>query len=69
MWNIKTKVIPIIMGAIGTISKLFRQFLSNKPRKHEIKEIQQRATLCTAHTELWNVEVQNLAWEITLHVP
>ena len=49
MWNIKTKVIPVIIGATGTISKLFRQFLSNKPGKHEIKEIQKRAALCTAH--------------------
>jgi len=25
MWNVKTKVIPVIIGATGTISKLFRK--------------------------------------------
>ena len=25
MWNVKTKVIPVIIGAIGTISKSFRK--------------------------------------------
>jgi hypothetical protein len=29
MWNAKTKVIPVIIGATGTISKSFRQYLSN----------------------------------------
>jgi hypothetical protein len=24
MWNVKTKVTPVIIGATGTISKLFR---------------------------------------------
>jgi hypothetical protein len=39
MWNIKTKVIPVITGATGTISKSFRQNLSNIPGKHDIKEV------------------------------
>ena len=29
MWNVKAKVIPVIIGANGTISKSFRQYLSN----------------------------------------
>jgi RNase P/RNase MRP subunit POP5 len=37
MWNVKTKVIPVIIGATGTISKLFRKYLSKMPGKHEIK--------------------------------
>jgi hypothetical protein len=49
MWNVKTKVIPIIIGATGTISKSFRQYLSNIPGKH-IKELQKTAILGTAHT-------------------
>ena len=28
MWNIKTKVIPVIIGATGTISKSFRKYVS-----------------------------------------
>ena len=36
MWNVKAKVIPVIIGAIGTISVPLRQYLSNMLRKHEI---------------------------------
>jgi hypothetical protein len=28
MWNVKTKVTPVIIGANGTISKSFRQYLA-----------------------------------------
>ena len=38
MWNVKTKVIPVITGATGTISKSFRKYVSNIPGKHEVKE-------------------------------
>jgi len=31
MWNVKTKVIPVIIGATGTISKSFRKYVSNTP--------------------------------------
>ena len=30
MWNVKAKVIPVIIGVTGTISKSLRQYLSNK---------------------------------------
>ena len=50
MWNLKGRVIAAIIGATGTISKLFRQYLSNTPGKHEIKELQTPAILGTAHT-------------------
>jgi len=33
MWNVKTKVIPVIIGANGTISESFRKYVSNRPRK------------------------------------
>ena len=29
MWNVKTKVIPVIIGATVTISKTFRKYVSN----------------------------------------
>jgi hypothetical protein len=50
MWNIKTNVIPVIIGTTGTISKSFRKYLSNVPGKHEVKELQRTAILDTAHT-------------------
>ena len=49
MWNVKTKVIPVIIGATGTISKSFRKYGSNIPGKHEVKELQKTAILGTAH--------------------
>ena len=64
MWNVKAEVLPVITGATGTILKSLRQFLSNIPRKHEIKELQKKtAILGTAHTHITesaNVKVQNI---------
>jgi len=53
IWNVITKVIPVIIGT-GTISKSFRKYLSNIPAKHELKELQKTARLGTAHI-LWKV--------------
>ena len=50
MWNVKTKVIPVIIGADGTISESFRKYVSNIPGKHEVEELQKTAILGTAHT-------------------
>jgi len=49
MWNVKTKMIPVIIGAIGTISKSFRKHVSYIPRKHEVKELQKTVILGTVH--------------------
>jgi len=54
MWNVKTKVIPVKIGATGTISKSFRKYASNIPGKHEVKDLQKTAILGTAHI-LWKV--------------
>ena len=49
MCNIKTKVIPVIIGATGTISKTFRTYVSNITGNHEVKELQKTAILGTTH--------------------
>jgi len=49
MWNVKIKVIPVIIRATGTISKSFRKYVSNIQGKHEVKELQKTAILDTAH--------------------
>ena len=49
MWNVKTKVIPVIIGVTGTISESFRKYVSNIPGNHEVKELQKTAILGTAH--------------------
>ena len=63
MLTVNTKLIPVIIGATGTISKSLRQFLSNVPGKHEIKALHKTAILCTAHTLTAGsatVKVQNM---------
>jgi hypothetical protein len=45
----KTRVIPIIIGATGTISKSFRKYVSTIPRNHDVRELQKTAILGTAH--------------------
>ena len=49
MRNVKTKVIHVITGATGTITKSFRKYLSNIPGRYGIKELYKIAILCTAH--------------------
>ena len=49
MWNVKTKLIPVIIGATGTISNPFRKYVSNIPGKHEVREPQKTAIVGTAH--------------------
>jgi len=49
MYNVKTKIIPVIREATEAISKSFRKYLSNIPGKHEVKELQKIATLGTTH--------------------
>jgi hypothetical protein len=50
MWNVKTQVTPVTIGATGTVSKSFRKYLSSVPGQHDIKELQKTAVLGTAHT-------------------
>ena len=49
MWNVKTKVIPVIIRATGTTSKSFRKYVNNILGKHEVKGLQKTAILGTAH--------------------
>ena len=48
MWNVKT-VILVIIGATGTISKSFRKYVGNIPGIHEVRELQKKDILGTAH--------------------
>jgi hypothetical protein len=42
MWNVKTKVIPVMRRTTGNISISFRHYLSYILGKHEIKELQNK---------------------------
>jgi hypothetical protein len=49
MWNVTTRMIPVIFRATGSISKSFRKYASKKPGNHEVRELQKTAILGTAH--------------------
>ena len=49
MWNVKTKVIPAIIGTTGTLLKAFRKYVSIIPGNYEVKELQKTAILGNAH--------------------
>ena len=49
-WREIIIIIPVIIGATGTISKTFRKYVSNIPGNHEVKELHKTAILGTAHT-------------------
>jgi hypothetical protein len=52
MWNVKAKMVSLIIGATGTISKSLRQYLSNIAGKHEIKEIRKTTVILgTVHIQ------------------
>jgi hypothetical protein len=54
MWSVKTRVIPVIIGATGTISKSFRKYVSTIPGNHEVRELHKIAIMGTAHI-FWKV--------------
>jgi len=49
MWNVNAKVITVIIGATGTISKSFRKYVGNLSGNHDVRELQKTAILGTAH--------------------
>jgi hypothetical protein len=50
MWNVKTKVIPVIIRATGSTSKQFRKCLSNVSGKYEIKNYKKKQPYWTPYT-------------------
>jgi hypothetical protein len=49
VWNVEIEIIPTIIGAIETITKLCRKYLSSITGKHNNQEMQTKAILATAH--------------------
>jgi len=45
----KTKVMPVIIGVTGAISKSFRKYVGNIPGNHEVKKLQKTAILGTSY--------------------
>jgi hypothetical protein len=71
MWIVKTKVTPVIIGAVGTISK-FCRMLEQHIRKARYQGITENSYIWhSTHTlESANVEAQkNLILKTTLYAP
>jgi hypothetical protein len=49
-------VIPVIIGATGTISKSFRKYVSTIPGNHDVRELQKTGH-CAHTSESANVKV------------
>jgi hypothetical protein len=62
MWNVRTKVTPVITGATGTVSRSFRKYLSNVSGKHEISNYRKQPywALHTHTAGSSSVEEQNI---------
>jgi hypothetical protein len=60
MWKVKTKVIPVIIGATGRSLKSFTKYVSNIPGNHEFMELQKNNHTghCTHILESANAETQ-----------
>jgi hypothetical protein len=60
--RVKAKVMPVMRGVTGTITKSLRKCLRNIPGKHKIKELQKNSHNghCTLTAESVNVKVQNI---------
>ena len=61
LWNVKTKVIPVIIGATGTISKSFRKYVSNIPGNMKSRNYRKQPYWALhAYSESTNVKVQHI---------
>jgi hypothetical protein len=49
MWNVEAKVIPVKTGTTWTISKSFREDMSNIPGNRDVRELQKTVILGNAH--------------------
>jgi hypothetical protein len=60
MWNVKARVIQVIIGATWTISKSFGKYVSNIPGNNDFIELQKNSHIghCTHTLESANVKVQ-----------
>jgi hypothetical protein len=49
MWNMKCKIIPVISGAMGTVTKVLKKNLEAIPGKYSIDSLQKTFVLGTSH--------------------
>uniref|UniRef100_A0A0L8H581 Uncharacterized protein n=1 Tax=Octopus bimaculoides TaxID=37653 RepID=A0A0L8H581_OCTBM len=49
MWNLKTKTIPVVIGALGLIAKGADCYIAQIPGNPKMAEIQKKMLIGTAH--------------------
>ena len=49
MWNLKSAIVPVIIGATGMGTRSLRKNLEAVPGKHSIDSLQKTAILGTSH--------------------
>ena len=49
MWGFKTTIVPVVMGALGTIKKDMEKYANKMPGNINIHELQKITLLSTAH--------------------
>ena len=49
MWNLKCRIVPVIIGATGIVTRSLRKNLETVPGKDSIDSLQKTAILGTSH--------------------
>ena len=49
MWGLKTTIVPVVMGALGTIKKDMENYTNKIPGNINIHELQKKTHLSTVH--------------------
>lgn len=49
MWRVKARIIPVVIGALGTVKKGIGNYLQQLPGQPKVGEIQKIALMGTAH--------------------
>jgi hypothetical protein len=49
LWNVETRVIPVIIGATGTVSTSLRKYVRDIPVNHDVRKKEKTAIWGTAH--------------------
>jgi hypothetical protein len=49
MWNMKCFVIPVIIGATGTVTRGLKKYLETIPEKHSVDSLQKKSCIGKSH--------------------
>ena len=64
MWNLKCKIVPVIIGATGIVTRSLKKNLETIPGKHSIDSLQKTAILGTSHKYGKYSSVKLEAWAV-----